>query len=249
MSGHSHWSRIKHKKAVTDSRRSKVFSKIARIIIVAARRGGGDPNMNLSLRYAIDKARSINMTNDAIDRAVKRGTGEAGGANFEEVVYEGYGSGGVAIYCEGLTDNRNRTVGEVRKIFEMAGGSMGGPNSVGWMFQKKGIITVSAAGTTEDALFEIAIEAGADDVTASGDAFEITCSPLTFEAVKKALAAKNVTVSAADLSMIPQNTVRIEGDTVEKVTRLIENLEENDDIQNVYANFELSEEELAKMAR
>ncbi len=249
MSGHSHWSRIKHKKAVTDARRGKEFSKVARIIIVAARRGGGDPNMNLSLRYAIDKARAINMTNDAIDRAIKRGTGEGGAANFEEVVYEGYASGGVAVYCEGLTDNRNRTVGEVRKIFEMCGGSLGGPNSVGYMFHKKGVICVAADAASEDALFELAVEAGADDVKGTPDGFEITTAPAAFERVKKALADKGIATQSAELSMVPETTVRVEGATADKVMRLVQGLEEHDDIQNVYANFDISEEVLAKLGQ
>jgi YebC/PmpR family DNA-binding regulatory protein len=249
MSGHSHWARIKHKKAVTDARRGKHFSKVARIIIVAARRGGGDPNMNLSLRYAIDKARSINMTNDAIDRAIKRGTGEGGGANYEEVVYEGYGPAGVAVYCEALTDNRNRTVGEVRKIFEMSGGSLGGPNSVGWMFHKKGIIAIPAEGTTEDALIEMALEAGAEDVTSTPDGFEVTCAPTAFDAVKKALTDRGLNITSAEISMIPQNTVKLESEAAGKVMRLIENLEENDDVQNVYANFDIPEEVMAQLSK
>ena len=249
MSGHSHWSRIKHKKAVTDKRRGKEFSKVARIIIVAARRGGGDPNMNLSLRYAVDKARSLNMTNDAIERAIKRGTGEGSGASFEEVVYEGYASGGVAVYCEGLTDNRNRTVGEVRKIFEMGGGSMDGPNSVGWMFHKKGVLHVLAAAASEEALFELAAEAGADDVTAIGDSFEVTCAPTALDKVKKALTDKGIAVQDSELSMIPDTTVTVDAEQAGKVLRLIDNLEENEDIQNVYANFDIPEEVMAKMGQ
>ena len=246
MSGHSHWARIKHKKAVTDARRGKEFSKVARIIIVAARRGGGDPDMNLSLRYAIDKARAMNMTNDAIDRAIKRGTGEGSAATFEEVVYEGYGPAGVAVFCEGLTDNRNRTVGEVRKIFEMAGGSLGGPNSVGWMFDKKGVILVAASAASEDALFEVALEAGADDVQSVGEVFEITCSPVAFEGVKKVLAGKSIPVQSAELTMIPQTTVRLEGEAAARIIRFIETLEEQDDIQNVHANFDIPDEVLAR---
>lgn len=248
MSGHSHWSRIKHKKAVTDQRRGKEFSKVARIIIVAARRAGGDPNMNLSLRYAIDKARSINMTNDAIDRAIKRGTGEGAVNTFEDVVYEGYGPHGVAIFVEGLTDNRNRTAGEVRKIFEMGNGALGGPNSVAWMFTKKGILHVPA-GLAEEALIEIALEAGADDVTANPDGFEVTCPPTTLETVKKGLTDKGVTVTRAEFSMIPANTVTLDAEAAGKVMRLIENLEENEDVQNVYANFDIPDEVMAQLSK
>jgi len=247
MSGHSHWARIKRKKAVVDARRGREFSKVARIIIVAARRGGGDPDMNLSLRYAIDKAKSINMTNDAIDRAVKRGTGEGAGANYEEVVYEGFTPGGVAVFCEGLTDNRNRTAGEVRKIFEMRGGSLGGPNSVAWMFEKKGVIGVPAAAAGEEQLFEIAVEAGADDVASADDGFEITTSPAAFEDVKKALAEAGIELASAELTMVPQNTVKLDAQAGVKVLALVDALEENDDIQNVYANFDIPDEVMAKM--
>ena len=249
MSGHSHWSRIKHKKAVTDHRRGREFSKVARVIIVAARSGGGDPSMNLSLRYAVDKARSINMTNDAIDRAIKRGTGEGDQARYEEVVYEGYGTHGVAIYVEGLTDNRNRTGGEVRKIFEMGGGALGGPNSVAWMFTKKGVINVPAAAITEEALIEVALEAGADDVTANPDYFEVTTPPASMEAVKKVLVDKKIEVTSAEFSMIPATTVTLDAETAGKVMRLIDNLEENEDIQNVYANFDIPDEVMVQLSK
>ncbi len=247
MSGHSHWARIKRKKAVIDARRGKEFSKVARIIIVAARRGGGDPDMNLSLRYAIDKAKSINMTNDAIDRAIKRGTGEGAGVNYEEVVYEGFGPGGVAVFCEGLTDNRNRTAGEVRKTFEMRGGSLGGPNSVAWMFDKKGVLSVPAAAVAEERLFEIAVEAGADDVQSGEEVFEITTSPVAFDAVKKALADAGVEAASAELTMVPQNTVKLDAEIGARVLRLVEDLEENEDIQNVYANFDIPDEVMAQL--
>ncbi|MDD4889735.1 MAG: YebC/PmpR family DNA-binding transcriptional regulator [Phycisphaerae bacterium] len=249
MSGHSHWSRIKRKKAVTDHRRGREFSKVARLIIMAARSGGGDPSMNLSLRYAMDKARSINMTNDAIDRAVKRGTGEGNTATYEDVIYEGYGQHGVAVFVEGLTDNRNRTAGEVRKIFEIAGGALGGPNCVAWMFHKKGIITVPAGAQTEDQMIELALEAGAEDVTPNPEGFEVTCAPASLEAVKKALADKGVTIGSAEHTMIPDTTVPLDAEQATKLMRLIENLEDNEDVQNVYANFDIPEEVMAQLSK
>ncbi|MCG3181814.1 MAG: putative transcriptional regulatory protein [Phycisphaerae bacterium] len=248
MAGHSHWARIKRKKAVIDARRGKVFSKQAKVIMTAARNGGSDPSMNLSLRYAIDKAKAMNMTNDAIDRAVKKGAGEGDSTTrFEEVVYEGFGPGGVAVFIEGLTDNRNRTAGEVRKIFDMQGCSLAGPNSVAWMFEKKGVISVPGTATTEEDLFMIAAEAGAEDVAPTDDGFEITCEPATFEPVRAALAEKGIEAASADFSMIPKNNVEVDAEVGGKVMRLIEALEEHDDITNVYANMELSKEALAEL--
>lgn len=247
MAGHSHWARIKRKKAVIDARRGKEYSKLAKVIMTAARNGGGDPAMNLALRYAIDKAKAANMTNDAIDRAVKKGTGEGGGASYEEVVYEGFGPAGVAVFCEGLTDNRNRTAGEVRKIFELSGGALGSPNCVAWMFDKKGVIAVPASAADEETLFELAVEAGADDVAATDDGFEITCQVPAFEPVRQALTGREIEMTSADLTMIPQTTVKLDAESAEKVMRLVDNLEEHDDIQNVYANFDIPEEVLAQL--
>ena len=246
MTGHCHWARIKHKKGVTDSRRGKLWSKLARNIIVAARAGGGDPSMNLSLRYCIDKAKEANMPNDTIDRAIKRGTGDLDGASFEEITYEGYGPNGVAIMVVALTDNRNRTAPEIRKIFEHRGGSLGGPGSVSWMFEKRGVITVSAADATEEQLMEATLEAGAEDIREQDTVFEIHCPPTEFENVKKALADAGIAVQSADLTMLPQTTVALEGEAAKKMLDMMELFEDHDDVQNVYANFDIPEELIAE---
>lgn len=240
MSGHSHWSGIKHKKAIVDAKRGKLWSKIARIIIVAAKSGGGDPAANLSLRYAIEKAKEANMPKDTIEKAIKKGTGELGGVHYEEVLYEGYGPGGVAIMVEGLTDNRNRTAPEIKKIFERRGGSMGASGCVGWMFSKKGLITVSTSAANEDELMELALSAGADDLQNTGDLYEITCEPGAYDELKKVLEGKQVPLVSAELSMVPQNTVPIQDeDTARKVLGMLEDFEDHDDVQNVYANFDI----------
>src|SRR4051812_35462508 len=183
MSGHSHWATIKHKKGAVDARRGKLWSKLARAIIIAARSGGGDPDMNLKLRYAIDKARAVSMPKDNIERAIKRGTGNLEGETYDEITYEGYGPGGAAVLVDITTDNRNRTNGEIKKIFEKGGGKIGTPGSVAWMFDRKGVILVDAAKTTEDQLMEVALDAGAQDITRAGDSFELTCDPTSFTAV------------------------------------------------------------------
>ena len=242
MSGHSHWAGIKHKKALIDKKRGKIWSKLARNIIIAARAGGGDPDANLSLRYAIEKAKDANMPNDTIKRAIQRGTGEIEGAQYEEITYEGYGIGGVAIMVPCLTDNRNRTGGEIRNIFEKHGGSLGGTGSVAWMFKQKGLITVSAEDTTEDKLMEIVLDAGAEDITQESDVFEILCEPAEFEAVKNSLKNANIEMQVNELTMIPDNTVKLEGEKAKKILNLMEALEDNEDTQNVYANFDIPEE-------
>ena len=248
MAGHSHWAGIKHKKAIVDAKRGKLWSKIARIIIVAARSGGGDPAANLSLRYAIDKAKAANMPKDTIEKAIKKGTGDLGGADYEEVLYEGYGPGGVAIMVEGLTDNRNRTAPEIKKIFERRGGSMGASGCVGWMFSKKGLITVSAQAANEDDLMELALSAGADDLQNTGEIYEITCEPAAFDELKTALEEKQVPLESAELSMVPQNTVAIgEEETARKVLNMMEEFEDHDDVQNVYANFDIPDEIMDKL--
>src|SRR4051812_40127376 len=190
MSGHSHWATIKHKKGAVDAKRGKLWSKLSRAIIIAARHGGGDPNMDLKLRYAIDKARQVSMPKDNIERAVKRGTGEVEGMTFEEVVYEGYGPGGVAVLVEVLTDNRNRTAGEVRKIFERSGGKMGSAGCVGYLFERKGLFSIDASTIDEDTLMGLALDAGADDLKQSGTTFDITCDPTVFNQVQEALTKK-----------------------------------------------------------
>ncbi len=243
MSGHSHWSGIKHKKAANDAKRGKVWSKVARLIIVAARAGGGDPSANLSLRYAIDKAKAANMPKDTIEKAIKKGTGELGGQNFEDVLYEGYGPGGVAIMVEALTDNRNRTAPEVKRIFERRGGSMGTSGCVNWMFNKKGLITVNRSDTDEDVLMEMALSAGAEDMTANLGVFEITCDPAAYEGLKNALQEKEIPIQVAEISMISQSNVAVsDSETARKIIGLMEDLEDHEDIQNVYSNFDIPDE-------
>jgi YebC/PmpR family DNA-binding regulatory protein len=248
MSGHSHWAGIKHKKAAIDAKRGKVWSKVARMIIVAARAGGGDPSANLSLRYAIDKAKAVNMPKDTIEKAIKKGTGEAGGVNFTEVHYEGYGPGGVAIIVEALTDNHNRTAPEIKRIFEKHGGSMGTGGCVNWMFNKKGLITVKTTDADEDELLEIALAAGADDMQNTGELFEITCDPAAYEQLKNTLKEKGIAVEASEISMVPQNTVPIsDTSTAKKIISLMEAFEDHDDVQNTYANFDIPDEIISKI--
>lgn len=242
MSGHSHWAKVKRYKGAADARRSKVWSKLARKIIVAAKHGGGNPDDNLSLRYAIDEARAENMPNDTIDKAIKKGTGELGAVNYESIIYEGYGPGGVAFMVDCLTDNRARTAPELRKVFERAGGQLGATNSVAWMFEKKGTFLISADKADEDTLMELALEAGADDVKKEGDIFEITCQVAAFNAVKKALADKKIETLSGQIGMVPKTTVQIGADKSTQVMNLMEALEDHEDVQNIYANFDMPEE-------
>ena len=249
MSGHSHWSTIKHKKASADAKRGKSWSKVARMIIMAAKRGGGDVNANLSLRYAIDKAKAVNMPKDTIDKAIKKATGGDGTVNFEEHVYEGYGPKGVAIMVDVLTDNRTRTVAEIKKIFERHGGAMGAAGCVGWMFHKKGLITVKTEAVKEDDLMEIALGAGAEDMRNIGGIYEITCLPAAFEGLKKALEAKSIPIEMAEVSMIPANEIPItDVETAGKIVRLMDEFEDHDDVQNAYANFDIPEDIMAKVS-
>jgi len=243
MSGHSHWAGIKHKKAANDAKRGKVWSKVARMIIVAAKNGGGDPSANLTLRYAIDKAKSANMPKDTIEKAIKKGTGSLEGVSFEEILYEGYGPSGVAIMVEALTDNRNRTGPEIKRIFEKRGGSLGGSGCVNWMFSQKGLITVNTGSVDEEQLLEIALNAGADNMENIGDAFEITCDPASYEELKKALEAAKIPTQLAEISMVPQTTIPVnEETTAKKILLLMEAFEDHDDVQNVYANFDIPDE-------
>ena len=246
MAGHSHWARIKRKKGANDAKRGKLWSKLARKVIVAARTGGGNPEENLQLRYAIDDAKDANMPNDTIDRAVKKGTGELGGESYEPVVYEGYGPDGVAFMVECLTDNRHRTAPELRKIFERSGGQLGQSNCVAWMFSRKGSFVVSAEQADEDTLMELALEHGADDVTAEGDLFEITCDPSAYQNVKQALAERGIETVSSEMALVPQNSVTVEGSQARKVLQLMEDLEDHDDVQNVYANFNVPDELMAE---
>jgi YebC/PmpR family DNA-binding regulatory protein len=242
MSGHSHWATIKHKKGAIDAKRGKLFSKLSRAIIIAARHGGGDPEMNLKLRYAIDKARQVSMPKDNIERAIKRGTGEVEGMTFEEITYEGIGPGGVAFLVEVLTDNRNRTATEIRKIFERSGGKMGSAGSVGYLFERKGVFSIEAAATDEDSLMAIALDAGADDLKRAGNFFDITCDPTAFNQVMEALKKNNLTPTVAEISQVPKVPVEVDAEVGKKVVRLTEAIDDHDDVQNVYSNATITEE-------
>ena len=249
MSGHSHWAGIKHKKAAVDAKRGKAWSKIARMIIVAAKNGGGDPAANLALRYAIDKGKAANMPKDTIEKAIKKGTGDLAGTSFEDVLYEGYGPSGVAIMVEALTDNRNRTGPEIKKIFEKRGGSLGTSGCVNWMFSKKGLITVTTDNVDEEQLLEIALNAGADDMQSTGDVFEITCDPAAFEELKKALEEKEIPTEIAEISMVPQNTVEVNDEAIaRRIILLMEAFDDHDDVQNAYANFDIPDEIIARLS-
>ncbi len=247
MAGHSHWAGIKHKKALIDSKRGKLWSKLSKAIIVAARAGGPDPSMNLRLRYAINDAKAVSMPKDNIERAIKKGSGDLDGNNFDEVAYEGYGPGGVAILCDILTDNRNRTAPEVRNLFERHGGKLGATNCVAWMFDRKGLVVVPVEAIEEDALFELALEAGADDVKNLGDAFEVTCNPDSFSDVTAAIEQAELTTEVCKLAQIPQETVDLDQANARQVLKLVEALDDHDDVQNVYSNFNIPDEVLAKL--
>jgi len=245
MSGHSHWATIKHKKGAIDAKRGRLWSKLSRAIIIAARNGGGDPTMNLKLRYAIDKAREVSMPKDNIERAVKRGTGETEGISFEELTYEGFGPGGVAVLVDVLTDSRGRTSGEIKKILERAGGKLGSAGNVAFLFDRKGAFTVDAGGIDEDKLMEIALEAGADDLKRSGNSFEITCDPTLFNQVKDALNKNSITPSTADVTQVPKSPVEVDVEIGMRVFKLMEALDDHDDVQNVYTNMNVSDELVA----
>jgi YebC/PmpR family DNA-binding regulatory protein len=244
MSGHSKWSTIKHKKAALDAKRGKVFTRLIKELTIAARIGGGDPAGNPRLRTAIADAKAGNMPADNIKRAIQKGTGELPGVTYEEVVYEGYGPGGVAVYVEILTDNKMRTTPEIRHIFTKHGGDLGQPNSVSWMFEKKGQFTVAGAAVEEDRLMEIVLEAGADDLSQDEGVFEVTCAPAVFNAVREALEKASVATSSAGVVMAPQNVVHLDGKRAHQCVKLLEALEDQDDVQHVYANLEFDEADL-----
>ncbi len=249
MSGHSKWSTIKHKKAATDAKRGKIFTKLIKEITVAARLGGGDPSANPRLRAAIDAAKSQNMPKSNIERAIKKGTGELEGVSYEEITYEGYGPGGVAVLVETITDNRQRTVAEVRHLLSKRGGNMGEPGSVAWVFEKKGLIVIEKDKVDEETLMDVALEAGADDIRDEGSEWEVETSPDVLPAVRDAVKAAGIEIISAEVSMVPSTTVKLEDEKQAKqMLLLMEALEENDDVQNVYANFDIPEDILEKVA-
>ena len=243
MAGHSHWKNMARHKAVVDAKRGKVFSKLSRYIIIAARNAGGDPTMNLPLRYAIDKARSVSMPKENIEKAIKRGTGDIEGISFDEILYEGYGPGGAAVLVEVVTDNRNRTNGEIRKVFERANATIGTPGCVSYMFDRKGLFVIDAAKyPDEDALMTVALDAGADDLRREGDTFEITCDPSNFSAVSAALKEAGVEPAEAEVKYLVKVPKEVDVETGRKVMRLIEAIDDHDDVQNVYTDADLTEE-------
>ena len=244
MAGHSHWAGIKHKKALVDAKRGKLWSKLAKAIIVAAKLGGGDPDANIRLRAAIDEAKAVSLPKENIQRAIKRGAGGGDSEQYDEVVYEGYGPNGVAVLCEGLTDNRNRTAPEIKKIFEVCGGKLGASGCVAWNFEKKGMFLVPAGKLGEDELMELALEAGADDVQQLEDGqFEITCAPAAYDTVAKALDTAGIVPEATQLSLIPKDTAKVEDvETASLVLKLIELLDDHDDIQAVSSNYSIPDE-------
>lgn len=244
MSGHSKWSQIKRQKGAADVKRGNLFTKAAREILIAAKEGGPDPEANFRLRLAMDRARSVNMPKDSIQRAIERGSGGGEGSQLESIVYEGYGPGGVSVMVEATTDNRNRTAGEIRAVFTRHNGKLGESGSVQWLFEQKGVIAVDAPAGKADDLELAAIDAGAEDVAADGDLVTIYTAPRDFERIKKTLEARGIRVSSAELSMRPTSTVRVEGEAAQKVIRLVEALEELDDVQQVHANFDIPEEVL-----
>jgi YebC/PmpR family DNA-binding regulatory protein len=249
VSGHSKWSSIKHKKAVTDQRRGKQFSKLLRAIEVAAREGGGNVEGNATLASAVQKAKDFSVPTDNIDRAIKRGTGEIEGARYEPARYEGYAPGGVGVLVEALTDNRNRTGQEVRHVFSKLGGNLGDPGSVAWQFERKGVVLVDREGTpSEDRLLEVVLEAGAEDLAQEGDQWQVTTIPTDLPAVREALESAGVQVVSAELSMIPQATVPVEGGQARQVLNLIDALDDLDDVQAVHANFDIPDEVLAEVS-
>lgn len=247
MSGHSKWHQIQHKKAKVDAQKGRLFTKVIREITVAARLGGGDPEGNPRLRDAIEKAKSINMPQENILRAIKRGTGEMPGITFEEHIYEGYGPGGVAVLVEVTTDNRNRTASELRRLFSKHGGNLGEAGCVAWLFEKKGLIQVEASKVEEETLLSLALEAGAEDVRFAENTYEVITTPQDFARVKEALGQAGIPLSSAELTMLPQSTVRLEGKEAQQMLKLMEELEEHDDVRNVYANFDIPEAVMVAM--
>lgn len=247
MAGHSHWASIKHKKGAADVKKGKAFSKVTRMITVAARRGGGDPDMNPKLQLAISKARAVNMPKENIERAIQKGTGGGGAVELFECIYEGYGPHGIALMVEILTDNKNRTAPEIRKIFERFGGNMGESGCVSWMFEKKGLILVSSSQLNEDEFMMLALDAGAEDLQRVGDVFQVICPQANLDTVKKAIESKNIKIETSEISWIPKNNIDLDETTGRKVLGIMEALEDHDDVQNVYSNFNLPQALLEEM--
>ncbi|HWP40883.1 MAG TPA: YebC/PmpR family DNA-binding transcriptional regulator [Tepidisphaeraceae bacterium] len=240
MAGHSHWAKIKRAKSANDAKRGKIWSKIARKIIIAARQGG-DPRDNLALRYAIDEAKAANMPRSTVENAIRKGTGEIGAENYEAVTYEGYGPGGVAFLIEALTNNRARTAPELRNIFEKAGGHLAASGSVAYQFTRQGVITIKSDAVDEDRLIELALEAGAEDVNNLGEVYEVITAPANYQKVKEAIEAANIPIEAAEITYMPNNTVSVDPETAQRIMKLIEALEDNDDVQSVAHNAEIPE--------
>jgi YebC/PmpR family DNA-binding regulatory protein len=247
MAGHSHWANIAQKKSVIDAKRGKLWSKLSKAIILAAKMGGGDPSANLRLRYAINDAKAVSMPKDNIERAIKKGTGELDGGNLDEILYEGYGPGGVAVLCEILTDNRNRTAPEVRKIFELAGGKLGATGCVAWMFDRKGLVIMGKSQIDEESLMDLALEAGADDVQTYDDTYEVISEPDSFGAVCEALDAKGLTTESREITRIPKDTVDLDTEMARAVLKMMNALDDHDDVQSVSANFNIPDEAMAEL--
>jgi YebC/PmpR family DNA-binding regulatory protein len=248
MAGHSHWAGIKHKKALIDNKRGKLWSKLSKAIIVAAKIGGGDQSMNVRLRTAVLDAKAVSMPKDNIDRAIKKGTGELDGGNVDEIIYEGYGPGGAAVMCDIMTDNRNRTAPELRKVFEVNGGKLGGANCVGWMFERKALFVFSADKVDADKLMEVALEAGADDVQQAGDKWEVTCNPDSYSQVADALTAAGLEPETKELTRIPTTTVELNAEDARRMLKLMEALDDHDDVQNVSSNFNIPDEVMTELS-
>ena len=244
MSGHSKWHTIKHKKGAADAKRGKIFTRIIKELTVAARNGGGDPNMNPRLRTIIAEAKANNMPRENIERAIRRGTGEEPGVSYEEITYEGYGPGGAALLIQSLTDNKNRTVGEIRHMLAKYNGNLAAENSVAWMFTRKGQVIVEKTKADEEKLLSVALDAGADDMNDDGSAWEIVSSPESFEAVRDAVKASGIEPAAAEIAMIPQNYVKLQGKEAQQMLRLFEAIDDHDDVQHVWANFDIEEKEI-----
>ncbi len=248
MAGHSQWANIKHRKAAVDSKRSKLWSKLSKAIIVAAKLGGGDPSANIRLRAAILDAKAVSLPKDNIERAIKKGTGELAGGDVEETLYEGYGPGGVAVLCDIMTDNRNRTASEVRKIFDNAGGKLGSTNCVAYLFERKGVIVIKQESVSMEKLMEVALENGADDVNENGEQFEVTCTTDVYADLSDAIESAGFTIEMKQITRIPATTVEVDDETASSIAKLLEQLEDHDDVQSVSSNVNFTEAQLASMS-